>query len=202
MSRCTKSQAHLNTEEILSDILQKLEIVIDNQSELERRLSRKIDALMASWGKLRDLNKFNVQLDCTGSRSGMEVSGGSETSLAMPQDPQQGQLISSSADVDTCEHETLQNAHEVTDDKPETSVLTFPQVIKVSSLYLIIISIYIATLCKQHAYVFSGVARPSWLPGLSEILPGQVRSQTFLLGFFLKKMFRSKCCIQAKSRCS
>ena len=33
----------------------------------------------------------------------------------------------------------------------------------------------------------SGVARPSWLPGLSEILPGQARSQTFLLGVLLKK---------------
>ena len=41
-------------------------------------------------------------------------------------------------------------------------------------------------------FLGSGVARPSWLPGLSEILPGQAHSQTFLLGVLFDKMFRSK----------
>ena len=43
--------------------------------------------------------------------------------------------------------------------------------------------------CVLHFAVmgFSGVARLSWLPGLSEILPGQAHTQTFLLGVLLKK---------------
>ena len=61
--------------------------------------------------------------------------GGVGSKASSLEDPQQGQLRSLSAHVDTHEHETLQKTHEVTDDNPDkTSVLTFPPGIDVSSL--------------------------------------------------------------------
>ena len=76
----------------------------------------------------------------TGSRpesNGMEVEG----SASVMQDLTQGHLRSSSTHVDTHEHETLQLAYEVTDDRDGASELIFPRrqpetVIQVSLLYL------------------------------------------------------------------
>ena len=59
--RTISTAAHLNyTEKILSDILQKLETVIDNQSKLEGRLSQKIDTLMLQAGELHGLGPVGV----------------------------------------------------------------------------------------------------------------------------------------------